>query len=339
MKTFQLFLFSILLSFIFSCNNNRLDIDISNVNIPAVNTLRLDQDMFTMDTSNIEASTSELNKKYDRFYATFVTGIINNGGMRDSSYASRMKRFLHDKDMHNAYLNCQTVYPNLDNLNDELTTAFKRFKYHFPKKSIPNTVAMMSGFNHATVFTNNTLAIGLEMYLGSENKFYKMLAYPSYKVAFMNKENIASDAIRTWMFSEFPYKMNKNDFLSEIIYLGKILYLNDALLPQTHDTIKMQYTTQQLDYCTANEFNVWTYFIAQKLLYTTDRTEITKFTGEGPFTSALSKESAPRIGYWTGLQIVRQFMNEHPEVTLQELMDLNDAQVILSKSKYKPKKS
>ena len=63
-----------------------------------------------------------------------------------------------------------------------------------------------------------------------------------------------------------------------------------------------------------------------------------KYTAEGPFTAAFSKESAPRIGYWIGWQIVRQYMKNNPEVTLQDLINETDSQLLLSKSKYKPKK-
>ena len=110
------------------------------------------------------------------------------------------------------------------------------------------------------------------------------------------------------------------------------------MLPQVNDTAKIQYTQKQLEYCTQNEYNLWTYFVAQKLLYTTNHVEIMKYTGEGPFTSAISKECPPRIAYWVGWQIVRQYMQNNPDVTLEQLMKQDDAQVILSQSKYKPKK-
>ena len=63
-----------------------------------------------------------------------------------------------------------------------------------------------------------------------------------------------------------------------------------------------------------------------------------KYTADGPFTSALSKESAPRIGYWTGWQIIKQYMDHNPEVTVEQLMKETDAQKILTKAKYKPGK-
>ena len=165
-----------------------------------------------------------------------------------------------------------------------------------------------------------------------------MLTLPHYKTMFMNKENIIPDATRAWMITEFPYNMNKSDFLSEITYIGKIMYLTDALLPAVQDSLKIQYSQQQLDYCSQNEFNVWSYFASEKLLYSTDQTEIMKFTSEGPFTSAFSKEAPPRIGYWIGWQIVKQYMKNNPEISLEQLMKEVDAQKILNKEKYKPRK-
>jgi hypothetical protein len=228
--------------------------------------------------------------------------------------------------------------PGFNILEQEFQEVFKRHKYHFPEKNNPKVITMMSGFNQSFVYADSTLAIGLEMFLGEKSVFYQMLAMPRYKSQFMNKENILPDATRIWMLNEFPYNMEKSDLLSEMVYMGKIMYLTDAMLPNVYDTLKIQYTEKQLDYCIQNEFNIWSYFAAQKLLYTTDQAEIMKYTAEGPFTAAFSKESAPRIGYWIGWQIVRQYMKNNPEVTLQDLINETDSQLLLSKSKYKPKK-
>jgi hypothetical protein len=63
-----------------------------------------------------------------------------------------------------------------------------------------------------------------------------------------------------------------------------------------------------------------------------------KYTSDGPFTSVLSKQAPARIGHWVGWQIIRQYMNNNPDVSLEQLMQENDAQAILKKSKYKPRK-
>ncbi len=332
------FAVAVLALFFASCGGNRLNVDVSDINVGDVKINRLEQDVFMMDTSQILAATEKLQTKYGHFYSGYISGVINNGVLTDSSYSFRMKQFINDKDMREAYADCQKIYPDLNFLEDELTGIFKHFKFYFPEKNLPKIATMMSGFNYPVVLIDSTLAIGLDMYLGSKSKFYQMLAMPHYKSLFMNKETIAPDAVRIWMLSEFSYHMDKSDFLSEIIYIGKILYLDDALLTGVHDSLKVQYTQKQMMYCMQNEFNIWSYFVSQKLLYTTNQAEIIKYTSEGPFTSAFSKESPPRIGYWIGWQIVRQYMKNNPEITVEQLMQEKDAQQLLAKSKYKPRK-
>ncbi|MCW3084306.1 MAG: hypothetical protein JWP12_1672 [Bacteroidetes bacterium] len=339
MKNFNYAAFLFLLLAMASCKHNRLDVDVSEIKITDFKINRLEQDLFKMDTSDIAGATKTMQAKYGPFYTTFISGILNNGGLRDSAYTYRVKQFITDRDMLETYHETQKVFPTTDTLKEQLTDLFRHFNYYFPQRPLPAVVTMISGYNYAVVTPDSTLAIGLEMYLGSNCPFYQMLALPKYKTAFMNKENIVPDAARAWMMKEFPYNMDKSDFLSEIVYVGKIMYLTDALLPaKINDTTKIQYTGKQMEYCVQNEFNVWSYFAAQKLLYSTDQAEIMKFTSDAPFTSALSKESAPRIGYWIGWQIVRQYIKNNPDVTIDQLMKESSAQKILEKAKYKPGK-
>jgi hypothetical protein len=338
MKNLSVYLSIILFITLQSCGGNRLDVNVSDSPIQDITILRMEQNIFKMDTNNIEMASKELQSKYGKFYSTFISMILNNGGLRDSSYSFRMKSFIRDYYMHKAYEDSQKKYPTTDAINEKLLKSYQRFNYHFPNRAIPQAITMISGFNYSVVMADSTLAIGIETYLGSNSEFYSGLGIPKYKSMFMNEENMVPDAIRQWMLTEFPNTMNKLDFLSEIVYMGKIMYLTDALLPETADSLKIQYSTAQLDYCHQNEFNVWSYFAAQKILYTTDQAEIIKFTADGPFTSALSKEAPARIGHWIGWQLVRQFMKNNPEVSLLELMNEQDAQLLLAKSKYKPGK-
>jgi hypothetical protein len=41
-------------------------------------------------------------------------------------------------------------------------------------------------------------------------------------------------------------------------------------------------------------------------------------------------------GKWLGWQIVRKFMDENPKVQPSDLFNMDDAQIILNRSGYKP---
>jgi gliding motility-associated lipoprotein GldB len=328
--------FAICVFLIAGCTKGRLDVDTINITIPGVKINRLEQDLFNISPDSVQKYTPLMIKKYGKFYVRFVANIINKGGMEDSSYAFNLKQFISDADMRRAYNYTQTAYPDIAWMQDEFNNAFKHFKYYFPKRLLPSVTTIMSGFNYSIVNVDSVLGIGLEMYLGSENEMYRMLQLPKYKTTLMRKEYILPDAIKGWMATEFENKMNKPDFLSEIIYQGKIMYLTDALLPGVDDSLKIGYTKVQLEWCNKNEGNMWGFFLDQQLLYSTNYAEISKFTSDAPFTAAFNKESPGRVGTWIGWQIVRKFMDKNEKITVKELMELNDAQFILNKSKYKP---
>jgi hypothetical protein len=81
---------------------------------------------------------------------------------------------------------------------------------------------------------------------------------------------------------------------------------------------------------------LWGYFAENNRLYESDLSIVRELTTEGPFTAAISKECPPRIAMWVGWQIVRSYMKKNPEVSLESLMRDQDAQKILTKSRYRP---
>jgi uncharacterized protein YjaZ len=107
-------------------------------------------------------------------------------------------------------------------------------------------------------------------------------------------------------------------------------------MPYAEDSVKIEYTTKQMEYYHQFKKNLWAHFAEKDRLYKNDLKELAPYVAEGPFTTAISKECPPRIAAYVGWQIVRAYMEKNPEVTLQQLMDEKDAQKILTKSKFKP---
>ena len=339
LKQFHLFFFILPVVFLTSCSHNPLDVDVSNINIPPVHIDRVEKDMFGMNPDSINKYTPVMMKKYGPFYANLVISFINNAGIKDSTYAASLRRFITDKDMRHAYDSCEKYYPDMSFLEAGLTDAFKHYKYYFPDSTLPRVVTVMTGFNYAMIYYDKTLAISLERYLGAKNPFYDMLQYPMYKKANMSKPYMLCDAVYGWLESIFKPNEDKNDMLSQIVHEGKIMYLEDALLPKVNDTLKIRYTAKQLQWCKENEFNMWAYIIQQKMLYSTDQVEIAKFTNDGPFTPMFNHDYCPaRTGNWIGWRIVRSFMKNNPDITVSQLMAQKNADYILQRSGYKPSK-
>lgn len=337
MSNWRIWHLVLFLFFFCSCENNPLDIDVSHIEISPVKIQRFEKDFFSLRADSMENQLLGIQKKYPEFAKLFIQNIICPTGLSDSSCIPEIMRFILDKDMREAYEVCQSTFPDLAFIEKELEAVFRYHKYYFPQKNIPKVYSMMSGFNYSIVTADSAFAIGLEMYLSKDAGFYKMLQIPAYKKGFMRKEYIVSDLVRAWMMKEFPKTDKSGTLLSEMVYQGKLLYLADALMPHTHDSIKIRFTSAQLEWCKNYEANMWAYLIKNNFLYSTQLEVISKFINEAPFTTGFVKKSPGRTGVWLGWQIVRKYMKEKPDVSLLELMNQSDSQTILSQSKYKPK--
>jgi hypothetical protein len=323
------------ISFIFcsSCHENPLKVDVSGIKIEDVKIRRFEQDLFKPPFNP-----GKLSGMYGDFFRGFVeTSPFCPNGIDDPGCQAGIRGFVTDPDMKAAYESCQKEFPDVHELEQKLDDAFRHFKYHFPSRPLPKVCTMMSGFNFNILKLDKAIGIGLEMYLGPNSVFYRRIEFPKYKIIKMSREYLIPDFVRGWMLTEFEEKNAKPDFLTRIIEEGKIAYLVDAMLPEMNDTLKIGFSKNQLDWCKQNEGHMWSFFIKRKILYTRDYQEIMQFTNDGPFTTGFAKESPSRTGNWIGWQIIRSYMEKNKNTTLQQLMEMKDAQKILAAAAYKPK--
>ncbi len=238
------------------------------------------------------------------------------------------------------YYDTREVWPGMQDLEDELTEAFRYYSYHFPDDSIPTIFSYISGIDYQApvMYAEGHLVIALDTYLGSDYEIYGRLGIPAYQSRWMIPERVSLDVMRKLAIKHLSrVSPRPENLLEHMVHQGKILYFLDCMLPHVEDSLKIKYTGQQLAWMERNAGFSWTYKIENELLYDTDHGVITKFTGEAPFTSAFSRNSAPRTGAWLGWQIVREFMRRHDDQSLQELMQETDARKILSGSRYRPR--
>ena len=338
----QIYLFFLTTALLTSCRHSK-DVDVSNIDV-TVTIDRFDKDVEAMRTQNREKVAAELQKKYGPFYRDFMERIIQVGSLRDTGYLETFGEVLANQPYNDVKHEVDSIYPNLDQQNQELTDAFKHIKYYYPQKELPKVYAYISGFGVQTPIGEGYVGISLDMFLGADSKFYNAPAIrevnPKYISRRFTPNHITPRIIETIAREDMFPETNIDDksMLSRMIYNGRILYFMDRVLPNMDDTLKMGYTGKQLKWCNDMRSQIWGYFLEEKLLYETDYDKIQKYLGESPFTPGLGdkNDSSPRLAVWTGWQIVRQYMDRHPEVTLPELMRDRDAEKILRESKYRP---
>jgi hypothetical protein len=153
------------------------------------------------------------------------------------------------------------------------------------------------------------------------------------------KENIVPSCLLLFGISD-PYNAtNATDktVVADMIAYGKSYYYAKHMLPCLPDSILMNYTGKEIEEAKKFENLIWYRIIEDKILFSTNHIDKQHFLGERPKTIEVGEDCPGRIGQWVGWQIVNKYMNDNPSVTLPQLMQMSDAQLLFKESKYKPK--
>ncbi|OOQ58253.1 gliding motility lipoprotein GldB [Mucilaginibacter pedocola] len=323
-----------------ACNKHR-KIDVSDIQVD-VKIERFDHDFDSLRLKPMDEQAGVLYKKYGVFYTDFIERILKAGTSRDTLYYTKLRDIFADKSYGELKHDVDAAYPNLDKQTEELTDAFKHIKYFYPQQRLPKLYAYLSGFQTQIAVGEGYFGIGLDLFLGADSRFYPALtnAFPHYISRRFTADNITPRVIEGMAREDmFPEREADRTLLAKMVYNGKIMYYMDQVLPDVPDSTKIGYTDAQLKWCESFKGDIWGYFLEENLLYETDYQKLTKYLNEAPFTPGLGEEndSAPKLGIWTGWQIVKAYMEKHPDITLQQLMQDRDAQKILNEAKYRPK--
>jgi uncharacterized protein YjaZ len=328
-----LFSFTLCLAILSGCSNSshRLDVDVSRINLPELKIHRYDVDLFNINLSQLQLGLESIKPAYRFFLDTDLS---------DPAKLNDMKAYLESPRNLGFHKAVDSAYSQIPGLEKDLTLAMKHYLYYYPGSKIPRIYAYISGgdYDFPVQFADSVLLIGLDNYLGAGFKPYIADGLPLYRISRMTSSDIIPDCMKVLGKITYPEQFPGNTLLEQMIDAGKRLLFVDAMIPQTEDRLKIGYSKEQYDWIVKNEAHVWAAIIDNRMLYTTDGKLIRSFLADGPFAAEFSKESPARLGEWLGWQIVRKYLENNPEVTLQEVMNEKNSQKILNLSHYKPEK-
>ncbi|MEI7802325.1 MAG: hypothetical protein WCI97_06770 [Bacteroidota bacterium] len=335
---------SILAIFISSCSCNskkNYEVDVSNIKVE-LKTERFDKELVAIEhlsDSAAYAPVMQMHDKYGDFFRFYVQEILAMNLTTDTTHAltDSLVAFLQNPYYQRVFDTTVLVYNNLDDINAQFTEGFKHYQYYFPRAKTPTVVYYLNG-PRAFTYGDTLLAIGLDNFLGENFWFYHAIQppIPQFLVRRLRKEYIVPNAMQVMGTNLFPFIDNGKKMIDEMIYNGKIIYLLQHILPQTADSLLTGFSGTELKWLDDNESEVWKFYLKNNLLYETDPMVFKKYLNDAPNTSGMPAEAPGNTGSWVGWKIVQKFMNENPNYTLQGLMKEEDAQKILTLSKYKP---
>ncbi len=342
-------LLSVSLLLISSCESKKKQANIPNIiDVPVIKLnlefIRFEKLIFDQQTPFDSTQIHTLRLTYGKFFDLWcvkLAGITpaSRDPLSDADIATNLNQYRSDKYIRLVYADCDKKFSDISNLKSSFTESFKRYHLLFSGKNIPKIVTYISPFTSNVMAMDSVLGIGLHFYLGADYKYYPSLQLPQYMVRKFREEYILTDALKGWIDSEYTNDSLHRSFLNNLVYQGKILYALDLLTPDTDDTIKIGFSEKQLTWAIQNESEIWGFFIEHQLLYNNNPKTYMKFINDGNGTSGFPKDAPAQLGVYIGWQIVRSFMHQHPEIKLPQLFSIQDAQLLLSQSNYRPAKN
>jgi len=323
---------------IVGCNGNNYP-DVSDIDV-TVNVQRFEQELFQIDTNNLAQSLNQLNDKYDYFADLYFSEIMGFKRLQDTtmSYDTIISKFISHPYIKELYDTCQLVYGDFSAIEKDFEKAFQFHKYYFPNQPTPTVTTFISeyGIGAATI-GKEQIIVGLDMFLGADYQpyYYPEVQLPNYITRTMNRQHLVPKAIEA-LSREIVGQNNGLRLIDKMIQNGKVLYVLDLLQPHIEEHVKLGITAKQAEWLTTNEGEMWkTVFIER--LYDKNMKKLQGLIEVGPTSPGMPPESPGNSGSWVGWQIIKQYMNNNPNITLEQMLQENDAQKILTASRYKPR--
>ena len=296
---------------------------------------RFDSLFWGLDTTRLAEEFAKLQAEHPNITPIYTENVVQFGHPDSAITHDTYKLFRSNKEVGKLYEDALKIYADVSDIEKDLTEAFRRAKYFLPQFPTPRVYCHVSGLNQSLIVDEEFISLSIDNYLGADYQLYKEIGIYKYQRPNMRREKVAPDYITAWLSSEFSNSLADN-LLSDMIRYGKILYTVSVLLPKTPERVIMGYSEEQWDWVKKNEANMWNALIASKDLYTTSMMIKNQYIGDGPFTKPFTQESPGRAGTYIGWRIVENYMKHNPQISIQQLLQQPDAQMILNNSNYRP---
>ena len=308
-----------------------------NIDQIELNFNRFEQVIFSINSENANDKLQVLEEDFDTFNEVFEAHIIQRRSVSDTAYVQEIFKFINHPDMREAYDSVALMYDDFSDVQQELTSGFSHFHYFFPSHPIPDITTFFGGFNYGVITYDDNIAIGLENFLGKNSEFYDLLKDPKYLRFQKQRRFISSNVMEAWLNEHFQYTLVSRDFLSQMLYKGKVMYCIDKMFPDISLENKFRFTKEQMQWVIYNEANIWAYFMDNELLFSLYEQEFRTFLNYAPFAKGMPNEAPARVGYFIGYKIIVDLM-KNSDMSFESMMNMRDGREILNLSKYKPSK-
>ncbi len=329
-----LFLIIHIAVFFISCQHQS-SVAIANPDYMPVN--RFDKMLFHWIETDDTSVLHEIKSNYSQMFDVLGKALFKTNTADSSDFSDNLINYYSEPTLKSLYKDAIEYYSEdslrTTKIKEELFHGFNQMKKHFQSMQIPAVYMHVSGLQQNIIVADSLLSCSIDKYMGSDYPLYTDFFY-TYQRKNMVPERVAKDCLNVWLKSEYPYQGKESVLLDRMIYEGKIIYiLTQTGKDYTYSNL-LSLTGEEYNWCVENESALWTYIVEQKHLYNPDVLTTSKYFLPAP-AAFISANAPGNLGAFIGYRIVESYIKK-TKSTYTDLMNNNDSQEILRKSKYKP---
>ncbi len=319
--------------------------DVSNITAP-LELVRFDRAVLAMDSNRVEAELARMDDEYGAFSDIYFRHItpIRRGDFSPEEQIEVVKAFLRYQPLRrlDSLVASRFDDAKLEGHRRDLQQALKYYHYYLPDAPLPDTLTtFLSEFSFAgLLYGNGDLAAGLEFYLGPEFDYTQVNAqeaiFSQYLTQTYRPEYLTAKLMRV-LIDDYAPRPRAGRLIDHIVYEGKKLYLLERVLPEAPAEVLLETSPEKVAWLEENEISIYAHLQEEDQFYSTAPNLIRQLTQPAPYTPGMPKESPGQAVNYLGKRIVEAYVDAHPEVTMAELLGMQDGQAVLAGARFKPR--
>ena len=170
----------------------------------------------------------QMNTVYPMQTRTLIEDVLRIGKVNDQQINTKVLRFYQDTTLQTLIAEAEQQYANMEDINKELTDAFKYLRDNIHGLEAPEVYAQIGSLDQSVIVGNGSIGICLDKYLGSDYPLYQKreYGYTKHQLSMMNRRYIVPDCIGFYLLSLYPMPAGQVLTQQDIdVHIGKIQWV------------------------------------------------------------------------------------------------------------------
>lgn len=284
-----------------------------------------------------------LRQRHGRFFKNWLFDVLDFSKYQTNS-DTMLTRYLDDflsknkpvfRAIRSHYNHYPTLHRNISDAIGRLETVVGKL----PPMVVYSFFSQFSDYRvvEDSIGKQDVLAFSSEMFMNDTFPLYAALEVPEFYNRYCSTDYIPANLVWDYLKNTYSADIKSPNMLAEAILNGKIWYTMKQVFPDWDNWKLFGYSKPEWEQMVKEEGEIWRYYTANEVLFTTDFKKYSRFFAPGnhTFGAGIPPDCPPMIGAFTGFRIVESYCR-NTGADVKALWKVQSAEDILKKSNYNP---